>query len=167
MTFFAIWFRSPLLVSVMLVSILPFELVWNVDFFYQLLSGTELIGLAAYMFDQDKAFFLRGLSLFHVFLPIIWVTYLFKWGYDPRALKYGTALCWSAFTASFLLTGPEKNINWVYYPVVHDWSWIHPLEWTFGLMIIFPLLIFWPAHLLFKRLSGNIQPSERKFSSTA
>jgi hypothetical protein len=154
LTFFALWLRSPLCISIMLVAIFPFELVWNIDFFFQLLTGNELIGLAAYMFDPEKTLFLRGLSLFHVFLPIIWIGYYFKWGYDHHALAYGTALCWIAFIASFLLTDPQKNINWVYYPLKHGWTWINSTEWTMALLLVFPLCIYWPMHLLLKRV-GN------------
>jgi len=151
LTFFALWFSSPLLISIMMVGIFPFELVWNVDFFFQLITGSELTGLAAYMFDSDKALFLRGLSLFHIFMPAIWLWYLVKWGYDRRAFPYAIVMSWLALILSYLLTGPEESINWVYHPEKHGWTWITANQWLGLLLICFPLFVYWPAHRLLAR----------------
>ena len=43
----ALWLESPLLNSMMVIGVLPFEIAWTVDF----LAGSRLIGMAAYMFD--------------------------------------------------------------------------------------------------------------------
>ncbi len=47
----ALWLENALLVSMMAVSVVFFEALWNADFFFQLSTGRSLIGLSAYMFD--------------------------------------------------------------------------------------------------------------------
>ena len=85
LTVFALWRASRLLISMMAVGVLPLELYWNIDFFMRLTTGIEVGGIARYMFDEDRPLLLRGVSLFHVALPIIWIGMLLRWGYDPRA----------------------------------------------------------------------------------
>jgi hypothetical protein len=65
----ALWLENALLVSMMAVSVVFFEALWNADFFFQLSTGRSLIGLSAYMFDPKIPLFIRGLSCFHIVLP--------------------------------------------------------------------------------------------------
>ncbi|MBA3899834.1 MAG: membrane-associated protein, partial [Bacteroidetes bacterium] len=67
----AMWIESSLLASMMAVGVLLPEVGWNIDYFGRLLTGKKLLGLSDYMFEDDKPLFLRGLSLFHVIIPII------------------------------------------------------------------------------------------------
>lgn len=150
-TIAALWRESRLLNSVALLLALPFELGWMVDFFVLLIAGIEITGLAAYMFDPEMSLFLRGLSLFHVPMPIIWVWLLFRWGYDPRALKPALCLFLVVILASYGLTEPEKNINWVFGPQVNDWGWISQPLWLALYLLVPPLLWFWPAHAVLER----------------
>jgi hypothetical protein len=149
LSLFALWFESPLLISIIVLTVLPFEIFWNVDFFYQLISDEELTGLAAYMFDPSKTKFLRGLSLFHVFLPPIWLWCLHKWGYDKRAFKFSVALGLTALALSYLLTKPEDNINWVFMPKKYGWTWVGLVQWLLLLLVGFPTLVYWPLHMNF------------------
>jgi hypothetical protein len=90
----ALWTKSRLLISMMAVGLLILEIGWNIDFFFQLITGRQLIDLTNYMFDEELSLFLRGLSLFHVFLPAIVIWLLIKWGYEPKALYWQWALAW-------------------------------------------------------------------------
>jgi hypothetical protein len=67
----ALWIESRLLASMMALAVILPELAWNLDFFGRLLTERHLLGLAAYMFDPETSLLLRGLSLFHVFLPVL------------------------------------------------------------------------------------------------
>src|SRR4029077_8072808 len=62
----ALWLENTLLVSMMAVSVVFFEALWNVDFFLRLLTGKSLIGLSAYMFDPKIPLLIRALSSFHI-----------------------------------------------------------------------------------------------------
>ncbi|RDI42703.1 hypothetical protein [Aquicella lusitana] len=150
LTCLALWFQSPLLVSMAIIGILPFEVMWVIDFCYQLLRGSKWLGVSDYMFDSHYSAFLRGLSLFHIVMPVIWIVCLIYWGYDVRAFYYQTALFWVVIILTYLLTDPKENINWVFMPQTQGWRWLLPQFWLAILLIGSPLFLFWPLHSLLK-----------------
>ena len=81
----ALWLENALIASTMAVSIIFFEAIWNIDFFTRLATGKSLIGLSAYMFDPKIPLFIRGLSCFHIILPLLLLWTLHRLGYDWRA----------------------------------------------------------------------------------
>ena len=148
----ALWLENALLVSMMALSILLLELVWNIDFWTQLVTGKSMVALSAYMFDPDIPLFIRGLSLFHVALPVLVVWLLYRLGYDRRALLWQTIVALVVLPISYLFTNPRENINWVY-GLGEKPQHIMP-EWLFvlSLMIGIPLLIYLPMHFLLGRI---------------
>lgn len=138
-TVFALWLESPFLMSTIMLYSLPVEILWNIDFFIYLVSGYHFVGTAYYMFEAKYSLFLRFLSLFHMILPVVWVLYLFKFGYDVRALPYAVILCWATLILTYLFTDPQANINGVFYPEVYRWK-ISPRRWLILLLIIFPVM---------------------------
>jgi hypothetical protein len=147
----ALWTNGRLLISMMATGVLLFEIVWNIDFFFQLITGMEFVNLTNYMFDESYTFFLRGLSLFHVALPVIVVLLLFRWGYDRRALLYQTILVWIVLPATFFVSDPKDNINWVYGLGEHPQDIIPQGIYLGILMILFPALIYFPSHIIMKK----------------
>ena len=77
-----------LLMSIAAVGTFLFELVWNIDFFYELIFRKSLINLADYMFDKKYHAGLRALSTFHIAMPIIWIVHLYQFGYDPASIIF-------------------------------------------------------------------------------
>lgn len=140
--------ENRLLASMPAVGVLPLEFAWNVDF----ASGGRLLGLAGYMFDRRLPLGLRALSLFHVALPPTLLWMMRRFGYDPRALPAQTALTWAALSASYALTGPEENINWVFGPGRKRQRTIPPLLYLGLEMIVLPIAVVLPMHFLLKRL---------------
>ncbi len=67
-----LWLNSSLLISTAIIGILIPELDWNIDFF-QLITRRRLFQITNYMFNPAHSLFLRGFSLFHIVLPIIWI----------------------------------------------------------------------------------------------
>ncbi len=67
----ALWLESALLASMMALSVVLLELIWNIDFFVRLATSKSLIGLSAYMFDAKIPIFIRSLSCFHIVLPLL------------------------------------------------------------------------------------------------
>ena len=49
----ALWLESPLLASMMAVTVTLPELAWNLDFFVRLTTGATFMGLSGYMFDRN------------------------------------------------------------------------------------------------------------------
>lgn len=150
LTVFGLWLESPLLISMAAVGVLPFEIIWMIDYFFQLISGRSLLNIANYMFDAKYSFFLRSLSFFHIVVPIILFWLLFKWGYDARALGYQMALAWMVLVLTYFFTDPKENINWVFLPTIKKWKNISPIAWLILLLFIYPILIFLPMHILLK-----------------
>ncbi|MDB6006206.1 MAG: hypothetical protein JWR15_3193, partial [Prosthecobacter sp.] len=70
LTLAGMWLESPLLISLPAVGILLPQALWCLDYAVQL-CGVTLTGMTAYMFDGAKPLFLRGLSLFHGWLPFL------------------------------------------------------------------------------------------------
>lgn len=146
----ALWRESRLLTSMMAVGVLLAEAVWNLDFFGRLLTGFFPVGFTGYMFDPEKPLFLRGLSLFHVFLPILLLWTVVRLGYDRRALWAQTLLAWIVLLVSFFFTSPPENINWVFGPGKPQ-TMMPPLIYLFLMMIALPLLVYLPTHLILKK----------------
>src|SRR5579859_4697421 len=123
LTVAGMWLESRLIISACAVGILIPQLLWLVGFGGDLL-GIHLLGLTSYMFDSRLPLFIRGLSLFHGWLPILLVWLLFKLGYDRRALSAWTPLAAGLLLAGYLLALPAGahpanpnipiNINYLY-----------------------------------------------------
>ncbi|HKA38991.1 MAG TPA: hypothetical protein VKD25_04435, partial [Burkholderiales bacterium] len=147
----ALWLDSSLLASMMLLGILLPELFWNLGFFGRLLTGKRFGGLTDYMFDGTKPLYLRGLSLFHVFLPLILLWMVARLGYDPRALIAQTVLAWIVLPLCYLISDPKRdNVNGVFGWNSTPQTLMHPLAWLGLAMLVFPVLIYLPTHFLLK-----------------
>ena len=156
-TLIGIWRESALLVSMAAVGILAPQVLWVADFVVEL-SGGHLTGMTAYMFNHDKSLFLRGLSLFHGWLPFLLVFLVWRLGYDRRAFLRWTVLAWVLLLVCYtLMPGPRADAASIATPVninyVHGMSdtaaqtWVSPLAWLSAMLVGMPLLIFWPTHL--------------------
>jgi len=148
----ALWLENSLLTSMMLVGVLLPELLWNGAFFVRLLTGKRLFGLTDYMFDPTKPLYLRTISLFHVFLPLLLLWMVVRLGYHPHALIWQTALAWAVLPLTYRLADPKvENVNWVFGWTSQQQTRIPPLAYLGLMMIGYPLLIFLPTHLLLQR----------------
>jgi len=150
----ALWLESALIVSMMAVGTLLPELLWNVSFFGQLITGRHVSGLTDYMFEAHRPLYVRALSLFHVVLPALLLWLLHQLGYDPRALAAQTVLAWVVLLLSYWLTDPRDNVNWVLGLGAKPQRRIPPLIYLGLLMAGFPLVIHLPTHLLLQRVFG-------------
>lgn len=151
----ALWLESRFLAGTMAVGVLLLELTWNIDFFVRLLTGAEPIGLAGYMFDSSKPRYLRGLSLFHLFLPILLVWMVARLGYDRRAFLAQTLLAWIVLPISYFFTDPSKNINWIFGPRSEPQTWMPPILYLALLMLFLPVLVYLPTHLVLEKRFGK------------
>jgi hypothetical protein len=148
----ALWLESSLLASMMAVSVIVLESIWIIDFLIGLIAGSSVIGLSAYMFDSKIPLWIRALSLFHIVLPLLLLWLLFRLGYDRRALLAQALLAWVVLPLSYFLTKPADNVNWVYGFGGGTQKWMPAQLYLVLLMIAFPLVLYWPTHLLLKRL---------------
>ncbi|HJY05908.1 MAG TPA: hypothetical protein VJ323_06300 [Bryobacteraceae bacterium] len=150
----ALWFESPLLISMMALAVVLPEMAWNVDYFFRLATGVSLIGLTSYMFDRTIPLFIRGLSLFHVVLPLLLIWMLSQLGYDGRALLWQTLVAVMVLPLSYFLSNPRENVNWVYGFGETPQTRVPAPLFVLFLMLLFPLGVYLPTHLLFDRVFG-------------
>jgi hypothetical protein len=146
-TVLALWLESSLLASMMAVGGLLPALAWNLSFFWQLITRRGLAGLTNYMFDAGLPRYLRALSLYHLFMPVLMFWLVLRLGYDPRALPAQTLLMWLVLALTWWV-GPEDNVNFVRGPRRQGRTRMHPLLYLGLLMIATPLLLCVPTHFL-------------------
>lgn len=111
----AMWLENAVLSSVLAVAVLLPEILWNVDYVGRLVLRRRITGLTDYMFEPERPLLLRGLSLFHVPLPLVLVWLLVAYGYDASVgLPGAIVLAAIVLPLSRAVSAPDKNINWVY-----------------------------------------------------
>jgi hypothetical protein len=169
LTLAGIWLESALLVSMCAVGIVLPQMVWVLDYVAHFF-GFSPIGMTDYMF-KDSSLFLRGLSLFHGWIPFLLLYLVSALGYDRRALPAWTVLTWALILICFFFMPPPNpnagltpvNINYVWGPSDDAaQTWVSPAVWVIGLMIGLPLVLFTPTHLLLVRI---MRPAPRKDSA--
>jgi hypothetical protein len=150
----ALWLESPLLISMMALAVVLPELVWNIDYFARLATGVSLIGLTNYMFDARIPLYIRGLSLFHVFLPFLLIWLLHRLGYDGRAFVWQTLVAAVVLPLSYFFGTRRDNVNWVYGFGERPQTMLPAPLFMLCLLLMFTLAVYLPMHLLFDRVFG-------------
>jgi hypothetical protein len=74
-------------------------------------------------------------------------------GYDRRALLAQTLLTWALLVVSYLVTSPERNLNWVL-GFGHVQTALPASVYLLGEMAVFPLVFYLPVHLLLRNIRG-------------
>lgn len=158
-TTIGLWLESPLLISMSAVALAAPQGVWAIDF----LSGGRLLGISDYMFNPDLPLFIRFLSTFHLWLPILLVWLTWRIGYDRRAAVFQSLLLVALLVASYLLTDPRRpprgypnaavNVNRVYGIGTTEVQTRMPPLVFLGLEILFYLgCVYLRTHLVFRKL---------------
>ena len=150
----ALWLESRFLASMMAVGVLLPEIAWTIDFFLRFTAGHDVIGLNAtgYMFESRYTLLIKLLSLFHVVLPPLMLWLIYRLGYDARAVYAQTLLVWVLLPACYLLTDPERNINWVFGVGNPPRTLVSEPLYLVLLMLAFPLLVFVPTHFMLRKI---------------
>jgi hypothetical protein len=160
LTLAGIWMESALLISMCCVGILLPQALWCVDYVVVLCGGT-LTKMTNYMVS-DSPLHLRGLSLFHGWLPFLLVFLVRRTGYDRRGFLFWTVLAWVlCLTAFFFLPGPyvghpgdltPKNVNFVFgMDDQQAQTWMPPALYLICWMAVLTLLVYFPTHWLLRR----------------
>jgi len=151
----ALWLENAALASVLAVAVLLPEMLWNVDFVARLLTRRRITGLTDYMFEPERSRLLRGLSLFHVPLPLVLLWMVREYGYDARAgLTGAIVLAAVVLPWSRAVSTPERNINWTY-GLGPRRSALPPATYVALLYAAFVVLVFLPTHILLQALYGT------------
>jgi hypothetical protein len=172
----AIWIESPLLVSMQAVAIMLPQMLWVVDFLFQLVAGVQITGMTAYMFDSNIPLFLRALSLFHGWLPFFLLWLLSRLGYDRRAFGIQSVVAIAVLLASYIFAPAPPpsashpnwavNINYVYgIDDKHAQTVMAPWLWVAGLMAVTLIGFYLPTHFALRRFFAA--PSAQDGESSA
>lgn len=166
LTLISVLTEKSLPASMAAVGILLPQLLWVIDFAGTLL-GHPLVGLTGYMFQDNQPLHVRGISLFHGWLPFLLLFIISRLGYDRFALPAWLVLAWGLMLiAYFLLPAPPApldqpnlpvNVNYVY-GMSDDapQQWMPPLAWLGLMMAGLPLVLFVPTHLLLSWWRGGV-----------
>ncbi len=157
--------ESSLVLSSQAVGVLFIQLLWLVDVTTRLTAGFHPIGGTEYMFDETQPLWLRLLSLFHVAVPAVLVWMLVRLGYDRRGWKLQTAITWALLPLTYLLTDPEKNVNWLARPFGVEQTLMPPPLFVPVAMLAMPLVLYLPTHALlaaWARRTGRLLPRCRR-----
>lgn len=160
-TLVGMWRESPLLLSLPAVGILLPQLIWCVDFAAHV-GGWKLTGMTDYMFDANRSVFLRGLSLFHGWLPFLLFYAVRRLGYDRRALPAWSALAAALCVVSYFflpaagapVADPKipRNVNYVFgFSEDTPQSWLPPLAYLGAWIAALVGLVYVPTHWLLRK----------------
>lgn len=161
LTIVGMWLESPLLISMCATGILVPQTLWLVDFFLQFF-GLHLVGLTAYMFDKNLPLFIRGLSLFHGWLPILLLWLVHRVGYDRRGLPAWTILSVILVLLAYKFTLPAGahpanpnlpiNVNNIYgFDNDHPQHLMNQHLYLVCWLAALWLVAYFPTHLALKR----------------
>jgi hypothetical protein len=159
-TLAGLWLDNSLLISMSAVGLLLPQTLWVFDFIANLF-GKHTTGLTDYMFDKDRSLFLRGLSLFHGWLPFLLVYLVWQMGYDSRALIAWTIVSCIVLPICFFWMPKAQpdpglapvNINLVWgFDDRKPQTWMSPHAWFALLFFGLPVGVYWPTHLLLQYL---------------
>lgn len=171
LTLVGLWTENRLLLSLAAVGILIPQGLWCADFGAHLV-GARLTGMTDYMFDSQRSLFLRGLSLFHGWLPFLLVYAVARVGYDRRAWLGWTAIAWALCVGCFLWlppAGPEfagrltpNNVNYVWgFDDARPQSWMPAPAYLGVWMAALFALVYTPTHLALRRWASGPRPGAR------
>jgi Zn-dependent protease len=111
-----------------------------------LLLGRHLVGGTEYMWDSRFPLFVRLLSLFHVFMPVVLLWSLRRVGYDRRGWKLQSAIL-AGLLVSSRLCDPALNLNYAFSDPIFHRAW-GPAPVHVAVMFVAIVAIFyWPTHL--------------------
>ncbi len=154
----ALWRESRVWLSAQALSVVLVGCLWTADVAGALLAGRHPIGGTEYMFSDALPLHVRLLSLFHVFMPVLLLWSLRRLGYDPRALALQTLLTWIVLPATFFLSPPERDINWVFGPFGKPQGALPPALYAFLHTLAYPLVVYVPSHAALKAWAGWRKP---------
>ena len=146
-----LWWSNSLLLSSQAVSSILADLLWDLDAAWRLFSGHHLVGGTEYMWDAHHALWVRLLSLFHVFWPILLLCSLRRVGYDRRGYTLQSAIAAVALIAA-RFAAPAMNINYSFQDPLAHRAWgpapVHLILIWLGFVIV----VYLPTHFVLSRL---------------
>jgi len=147
LTSLGILLKNRLLISSQAISSIVIFMLWDFDVAWRLIFRKHLIGGTEYMWDNRFPLFMRLLSLFHLFLPVLQVWALSRVGYERRALRLQVLIAGIVLTTSYFVRS-DLNLNFARRDPFCDTAlgpvFLH-LPLTLTALVC---LAYWPTHRL-------------------
>jgi len=151
LTVVSLWWESRFLASMQLVAVFLPSLIWLSDFLARLLAGVFLTRWTHYMFQSEIPLMIRTLSLYHAWLPFLLLWLVWRLGYDARAWIAKSLLTWAILPICLFFTDPVRALNGVLGPSgEHPQIWMAPSLWLLLMMVVYPVCVYLPSHLLMR-----------------
>lgn len=140
----AMWTGSRALFSSQAVGVLLIQSFWILDVLGRLVLGFHPVGGTEYMFDPAEPVLVRFLSLFHLWIPILLLWTVYRFGMDPKGWKVQTLISWMILPLSSL-TDPALNINWLQGPFGVRQTLMPDALYMVLCLVLYPLVLFRPT----------------------
>jgi hypothetical protein len=148
---FALWAESALVASAQLVGVLFIQALWAVDYLGALIFGVHPIGGTEYMFDPTKPYWLRALSLFHLWSVPLLVWTVRRLGYDARGWRLQSGVALVLLPLGQQVGSPDQNLNWMWSPFGLEQKLLPPLVFAFLSVPVAAAILFFGGHLVSRR----------------
>jgi hypothetical protein len=162
LTCVGLWRGSPLLLSMPALNIL-IDLAWDLDLGWRLATGRHLLGGTEYMWETKYPLWVRLLSLFHLFLPVVLLWALRQLGYDRRALTAQSVLGLALITAARAL-GPAVNVNYSWQDPFFHRAWGPAVSHIAVIFAGLVMVVYLPGHAALTRLTPSSPRQSRPLS---
>lgn len=145
-----LWLESRFILSWQAVGLVVFEILYDIDLLVAFMSGHHATGGTEYMFDPNIPLVVRALGLYHFAVPILLLWAVYRLGYDSRGWKWQILLMAVVVPIGFVWH-PEDNINFAR-GIGHEQHVMPGWLYLIGYLVVVPLVIYWPTHLVLRRL---------------
>jgi hypothetical protein len=148
-----LWAESRLVLSWQAVGLLVFQTLYAFDLIIAFIVGRHLVGGTEYMFNPNVALFVRLLGLYHLVVPPLLLWTVRRLGYDSQAWKWQTLTVWILVPINFFWQ-PQYNVNWAR-GIGHEQHMVPHWLYLAGYLMLVPLVVYWPTHLLLERWAAK------------
>lgn len=145
-----LWRGNSLLLSSQAINAILADFLWCLDSAWRLATGKNLIGGTEYMWDAHYPLWVRLLSLFHIFLPILLVWAVRQTGYDRRALALQSGIAAALLVAS-RFWGATLNLNYGFVEPIFHRTWGSAPVHLFLVWLWMVAFLYLPAHWTLKK----------------
>lgn len=138
--------RNAFLISSQAIATPVIALFWLADFLSQCITGHFIHGGTAYMWNGEIPLITRLLSLYHLFLPVLLISWLAKNGYEKNSWKLQAAIAVSALLLGLFIAPSVENLNYVYHwpggRILYGQPILHAML-SLSILLVF---VYWPTH---------------------
>jgi hypothetical protein len=156
-----LWTESALIFSWQATGLLVFQTLFVLDLAGAVITGRHWLGGTEYMFNTGVPLFVRLLSLFHVLMPPLLLWAIWKLGYDSRGWKLQTLTTWVIVPINYFWR-PEHDVNFARGLFFREQHWVPGWLYVTAYLVLVPLLVYFPTHILLSRWTRRIARREPK-----